>query len=66
MGDLLVAKAPASGAASNMTGGGSRVRVRGTSSLSLTNDPIYVIDGVRLTSQSASLTIGVAAPPRAA
>ena len=60
MGDLLVAKAPGVQVLpSNMTGGGSRVRVRGTSSLSLTNDPIYVIDGVRLTSQSASLTIGV-------
>ena len=52
MGDLLVAKAPGVQVLpSNMTGGGSRVRVRGTSSLSLTNDPIYVIDGVRLTSQ---------------
>jgi TonB-linked SusC/RagA family outer membrane protein len=60
MGDLLVAKAPGVQVLpSNMTGGGSRVRVRGTSSLSLTNDPIYVIDGVRLTSQSSSLTIGV-------
>jgi TonB-dependent SusC/RagA subfamily outer membrane receptor len=34
----------------NMTAGGSRVRIRGTSSLSLSNDPIYIIDGVRLTS----------------
>jgi len=60
MGDLLVAKAPGVQVLpSNMTAGGSRVRVRGTSSLSLTNDPIYVIDGVRLTSQSSSLTIGV-------
>jgi TonB-linked SusC/RagA family outer membrane protein len=60
MGDLLVARAPGVQVLpSNMTGGGSRVRVRGTSSLSLSNDPIYVIDGVRLTSQSASLTIGV-------
>jgi TonB-linked SusC/RagA family outer membrane protein len=51
MGDLLVAKAagvqvlPA-----NMTGAGSRIRIRGTSSLSLSNDPIYVIDGIRMTS----------------
>ena len=62
MGDLLVAKAPGVQVMpSNMTGGGSRVRVRGTSSLSLTNDPIYVIDGVRLTSQAgnAAIAIGV-------
>ena len=31
----------------NMTGGGSRVRIRGTSSFSLSNDPIYIIDGAR-------------------
>jgi TonB-linked SusC/RagA family outer membrane protein len=62
MGDLLVARAPGVQVLpSNMTGGGSRVRVRGTSSLSLTNDPIYVIDGVRLTSQGGTnaLAIGV-------
>ena len=62
MGDLLVAKAPGVQVLpANMTGGGSRVRVRGTSSLSLTNDPIYVIDGVRLTSQAgnAAIAIGV-------
>jgi TonB-linked SusC/RagA family outer membrane protein len=62
MGDLLVAKAPGVQVLpSNMTGAGSRVRVRGTSSLSLSNDPIYVIDGVRLTSQAgnAAVAIGV-------
>ena len=60
MGDLLAARAPGVQVIpGNMTGGGSRVRVRGTSSLSLSNDPIYVIDGVRLTSQPASMTIGV-------
>ena len=60
MGDLLVARAPGVQVLpSNMTGAGSRVRVRGTSSLSLTNDPIYVIDGVRMTSQGSSITIGV-------
>src|SRR5687768_17332364 len=60
MGDLLVAKAPGVQVMpSNMTGGGSRVRVRGTSSLSLTNDPIYVIDGVRLTSQAGNAAIAI-------
>jgi TonB-linked SusC/RagA family outer membrane protein len=32
------------------TGTGSRVRIRGQSSLNLSNDPIYVIDGIRMTS----------------
>ena len=36
------------------TGTGSRVRIRGQSSLNLSNDPIYVIDGIRMTSNNAS------------
>ena len=42
------------------TGGGSRIRIRGTSSLSLSNDPIYVIDGVRVegTTGSSSVSVG--------
>ncbi len=60
MGDLLVAKAPGVQILpANMTSGGSRVRIRGTSSLSLTNDPIYIIDGIRMTSNSSSMGIGV-------
>jgi TonB-linked SusC/RagA family outer membrane protein len=59
MGDVLVAKAPGVQVLpANMTGGGSRVRVRGTASISLSNDPIYVIDGVRMTS-TGSGSIGV-------
>jgi TonB-linked SusC/RagA family outer membrane protein len=50
MGDLLAAKAAGVQVLpGNMTGAGSRVRVRGTSSLSLSNDPIYIIDGIRMT-----------------
>jgi len=60
MADLLVAKAPGVQILpANMTGGGSRVRIRGTSSLSLSNDPIYVIDGIRMTSNRSDATIGV-------
>lgn len=60
MGDLLTAVAPGVQVLpANMTGGGSRVRIRGTSSISLSNDPIYIIDGVRMTSNSASSGIGV-------
>lgn len=36
------------------TGAGSRVRIRGTSSLSLSNNPIYVIDGIRIESSTGS------------
>lgn len=41
------------------TGNGSRVRIRGTSSLSLTNNPIYIIDGVRVESSTGSSSISV-------
>jgi TonB-linked SusC/RagA family outer membrane protein len=41
------------------TGNGSRVRIRGTSSLSLSNNPIYVIDGVRVESSTGSSSLGV-------
>src|SRR5207247_1243523 len=47
MNDLLVAKAPGVEVLpGNITGAGARVRIRGTSSLSLNNEPIYIIDGV--------------------
>jgi TonB-linked SusC/RagA family outer membrane protein len=70
VGDLLVAKAPGVQVLpSNMTGAGSRVRVRGTASLSLSNDPIYIIDGIRMTSNSGgsadvSISVGGTAPSR--
>ena len=51
IGDLL--NAQASGVQvmdANSTGASSRIRVRGVSSMALSNDPIYVIDGVRMTS----------------
>ena len=71
LGDLLAAKTPGVQVLpANMTGGGSRVRIRGTSSFSLTNDPIYVIDGVRMTSGNgtavgASIGVGGTTPNRA-
>ena len=40
------------------TGSGTRVRVRGVSSISLANDPIYIIDGIRLTSNNNSAAFG--------
>ncbi len=41
-----------------VTGGGSRIRIRGTSSLSLSNDPVVIIDGVRVNSQTGNLSPG--------
>ncbi|CAA9328754.1 MAG: Outer membrane TonB-dependent transporter, utilization system for glycans and polysaccharides (PUL), SusC family [uncultured Gemmatimonadaceae bacterium] len=58
--DLLTARAPGVQVLPNtFTGGGARVRIRGTSSLSLSNDPIYIIDGIRMTSNTGSSSIGV-------
>jgi TonB-linked SusC/RagA family outer membrane protein len=38
------------------TGTGSRIRVRGINSISLSNEPIWVIDGVRMTSNNGSFS----------
>ena len=55
LGDLLNSRsAGVSVLGGTQTGTGSRIRIRGSNSLSLNNDPIYVIDGVRMTSQNAS------------
>ena len=60
MADLLTARSPGVQVLpGTQTGTGARVRIRGTSSLSLSNDPIYVIDGVRMESSTGSSSIGV-------
>ncbi len=41
------------------TGVGSRIRIRGQSSISLSNEPVVIIDGVRVASSSGSAAIGV-------
>ena len=46
-------------AAGGTVGTGSRIRVRGASSVSLSNDPLIVIDGVRADNTSESSTIDV-------
>ncbi|MEP6494125.1 MAG: SusC/RagA family TonB-linked outer membrane protein [bacterium] len=40
------------------TGSGQRIRVRGISSLSLSNEPIFVIDGIRMSSNNGSTSFG--------
>lgn len=52
--------------AGGATGSGSRIRIRGQSSLSLNNEPLIYIDGVRVTGTTGSSAIGVggSAPSR--
>jgi TonB-linked SusC/RagA family outer membrane protein len=53
VGDLLVGKAAGvSLSAGSSVGAGQRIRIRGTASLSLSNEPIYVIDGIRISGGS--------------
>src|SRR2546425_11962798 len=60
MNALLIAKVPGVDVLpGNIPGAGARVRIRGTSSLSLNNEPIYVIDGVRMESANNSSSIGI-------
>ncbi len=48
------------------TGAGARIRIRGTNSLSLNNEPIFIIDGIRMTSNvgSSNLFTGGSQPSR--
>jgi TonB-dependent SusC/RagA subfamily outer membrane receptor len=53
--DVLLAKSPGVIVLPNTTlGGAPSVRVRGTSSISLSNAPIYYVDGVRFSSNSVT------------
>ena len=61
VGDLLTARAAGVMVVpGTQTGAGARIRIRGTSSLSLSNNPIFVIDGVRVegTTGSSSISVG--------
>jgi outer membrane receptor protein involved in Fe transport len=61
MADLLNAKIPGVTVqdAGGTTGSGTRIRIRGSNSLSLSNDPVLYLDGVRVESGSASSSVGV-------
>jgi TonB-linked SusC/RagA family outer membrane protein len=57
--DLMVGKAPGVQVlAGNMTGSAPSVRIRGLKSLSLSSEPIYVIDGVRM--NASAINVGTA------
>jgi TonB-linked SusC/RagA family outer membrane protein len=65
--DLLTARAASiTVTTGTQTGAGSRIRIRGQNSLNLSNEPIFIIDGVRMTSQvsSSNLFTGGAQPSR--
>ena len=66
--DLLIGKAAGVDVLpGTVTGAPSRVRIRGTNSLSLTNEPVYFLDGIRVTSQNRSsgiCDVGCAPPSR--
>jgi TonB-linked SusC/RagA family outer membrane protein len=53
-------------AASGQTGASSRIRIRGSNSISLSNDPLLIVDGVRVdnNTQSAGLQVGGQIPSR--
>ena len=57
--DVLAARVPGvTVQTGSQVGGGGRVRIRGNSSLNLANDPIYIIDGIRMTSNTGSIANG--------
>ena len=41
------------------TGSGTRIRIRGSNSVSLSNDPVLIVDGIRVENGSNSTSIGV-------
>ncbi len=61
MSQLLTGRVPGVDVASpgGTIGSSARFRIRGASSLSLSNDPLLIVDGVRVDNNSASSTIGV-------
>lgn len=59
--DVLAARAPGVSVTTSggTVGGGSRIRIRGSNSISLSNDPLLIIDGIRVDNSANSMSIGV-------
>lgn len=58
--DLLTSRTPGvSVFESPLTGAEARVRIRGANSISLSNEPIYYIDGIRMQASTGSSSIGI-------
>lgn len=66
--DMLSSRAPSVvvTTVSGTTGGGSRIRIRGSNSVSLTNEPLILIDGVRANADlgGSSISVGGQNPTR--
>lgn len=62
IGDVLSGRAPGVQVlkSSGTVGTGTRIRIRGSNSISLSNEPLYYIDGIRMESGSSSLSIDLA------
>jgi TonB-linked SusC/RagA family outer membrane protein len=45
--------------AGGTTGSGTRIRIRGSNSVSLSNEPVLVVDGIRVENGPASASVGV-------
>lgn len=57
--DVLAARTPGVMVTQGtQTGSGQRIRIRGVSSLALSNEPIFVIDGARMTADNGSTQFG--------
>ncbi|MGE5730958.1 MAG: SusC/RagA family TonB-linked outer membrane protein [Gemmatimonas sp.] len=61
MSQLLTGKIPGLDVATpgGTIGSSARMRIRGASSLSLSNDPLLIVDGIRVENDASSSTIGV-------
>jgi len=61
MSELLVGRAPGVTImqSAGTTGAGTRIRIRGSNSVSLSNEPLVIVDGVRVESGAASSQLGV-------
>jgi TonB-linked SusC/RagA family outer membrane protein len=59
--DVLTARAPGVVVqrSSGQVGSGTRIRIRGANSVSLSNEPIVYVDGIRVESNPSSTSIGV-------
>jgi len=59
--DLLVGKSAGVQiiGSAGTTGSGTRIRIRGSSSISLSNEPVVIVDGIRVDSGSNTNSIGV-------
>jgi TonB-linked SusC/RagA family outer membrane protein len=61
MGDLISGRAAGVQVlkSGGTTGTGMRIRIRGANSISLSNEPLYYIDGIRLESSASSSTLDI-------